>query len=78
MKLLKLNEQFEEMIREIVRDELKKEQDRNNVISVAEFCRINGISRATMWRHEKSGKAKIVRIGRKVFIDPAQFAVTNK
>lgn len=65
---------LEENIRKIVVDELSKRQP-EELQSISEFCKSKDISRITVWRAEKEGKVKLTRIGRKVFINPRQFAL---
>lgn len=69
---------IEETIRQIVADELNKHHQREELQSISEFCKAKKISRITVWRAEKEGRLKLVRIGRKVFINPGQFAVGTK
>lgn len=66
---------FDEIMRKAVAEEIEKQQQKTErlPIPIAKFCRDTNISRATMWRREKDGTAKLIRIGRKVFIDPQQF-----
>ena len=64
---------LEENIRKIVVDELSKRQP-EELQSVTEFCKAKKISRITIWRAEKEGKIKLARIGKRVFINPHQFA----
>jgi hypothetical protein len=66
---------LEENIRKIVADELDKRQQQVEFIPVADFCKSRKISRITIWRAEKEGKIKLSRIGKKIFINPNQFAL---
>lgn len=68
---------LEESIRKIVVDELSKHQP-EELQSISEFCKAKKISRITLWRAEKEGRIKLVRIGRKVFINPGQFVIDRK
>jgi predicted DNA-binding transcriptional regulator AlpA len=65
---------LEEHIRKIVAEELDKRQQAQELVSITEFCQANKIHRNTIWRHEKEGRLKLIRIGRKVFINPQQFS----
>jgi len=62
---------IEETIRQIVTAEIQK-QNKGHILSVSEFCKVNKISRVTLWRAEKEGKLKIARIGKRIFIDTNQ------
>jgi len=42
-------------------------------IPIAEFCAKTKTWRSTIWRLEKRGEVKLIRIGRSVFINPDQF-----
>ena len=66
---------IEETIRQIVADELSKRQQNEELQSVSDFCRTKHISRVTLWRAEKEGRIKLVRIGRKVFVPSQQFVI---
>lgn len=68
-----LGEQLESLIRQIVADELAKTQRMGELQSIAEFCKARKISKVTLWRAEKQGRIKLVRIGKRVFIDSTQF-----
>ncbi|MFN5169602.1 MAG: hypothetical protein ACK5DD_08255 [Cyclobacteriaceae bacterium] len=64
---------FEQSIRDIVRQEMAAAQTPVQV-PVEKYCKERGLSRVTIWRAEKRGSGlpdghKIVRIGKKVFID---------
>ena len=65
---------FETLIRQIVHEELSKRSDETELVSVPEFCRKHAISRVTLWRAEKEGRVKVTRIGKRVFLNPNQFA----
>lgn len=65
---------LEESIRKIIAEELNRHPV-NDLQPVAEFCELKNISRVTLWRAEKEGKIKLTRIGRKVFVNPNQFAI---
>lgn len=60
---------LEDIIRQIVRDELLNVKSGSKLIPVSQFCKEKNISRVTLWRAEKAGKCKIVRIGKKTFVD---------
>jgi len=64
---------IEETIRQIVKDELRKQEKHSSLTPVAKFCEDHNVSRVTLWRAEKKGRLKTVRIGRKVFVDDNQF-----
>ncbi len=64
---------IEETIRAIVTDELDKREHKKDLVPVSTFCKAHNLSRITVWRQERQGKLKVVRIGRKVFIQPNQF-----
>jgi hypothetical protein len=64
---------IEETIRQIVCEEIDKREQATNLIPIADFCKNHNLSRVTVWRAEKSGKLKTVRIGKKVFVNPHQF-----
>lgn len=64
---------LEESIRKIVVDELDKRQSPSELIPVSEFCKKQKLSRVTVWRAEKEGRIKLDRIGKKVFVNQAQF-----
>jgi hypothetical protein len=65
---------IEDTIRTIVVEELAK-QAGTAITPLADFCEKKNISRVTIWRAEKSGKLKLKRIGRKVFVDESQVAI---
>lgn len=64
---------LEESIRQIVSDEIGKQLQAANLIPIADFCKSKNINRVTLWRHEKEGRIKLDRIGKKVFVNQAQF-----
>jgi len=64
---------FEETVRAMITDELDKRERKSELQPVAQFCKDKHISRVSLWRHEKQGRVKIVRIGSKLFINPDQF-----
>jgi len=39
---------------------------------VKDFCRLVGISRATLWKYAGAGKIKIVRVGRRVLVPDSE------
>lgn len=64
---------FDETIRQIINEELDKRDTQTHLVPVAKFCSDHDLNRVTLWRQEKSGKLKVTRIGKKVFVDPGQF-----
>lgn len=66
---------LDEHIRKIVAEELAKHQSSADIVPVAEFCKVKNIHRNTVWRAEKEGRIKLIRLGKKVFINPQQFIV---
>ena len=60
------------LIRKIIIEELGN-REQNNLIHQSDFCKNNNISRTTIWRMQKEGKLKIIKLGRKVFIQTNQF-----
>lgn len=64
---------LEENIRKMIADEMGRAKS-VELVPVDEFCEQKEISRTTLWRSEKRGQIKLVRIGRRVFIDVSQFA----
>jgi len=67
---------LEESIRKIANEEFDKRQTQSNLVPVEEFCKQKNISLITVWRAEKSGKLKLSRIGKKVFVNQSQFSIT--
>lgn len=67
---------LEDQIRKIVIDEISKRERGPSVelVPVKEFCERQKIRASTLWRHEKLGKIKLSRIGKRVFVDQRQFA----
>ena len=64
---------FEKSIRQIVSEELDRRSPAVSLQPVAKFCKEHDLNRVTVWRGEKEGRWKVVRIGRKCFINPGQF-----
>lgn len=64
---------IETLIRKIVSEELDKAKLNTELVSVTEFCNRHGLNRVTLWRAEKEGRVKVVRIGTRVFLNPNQF-----
>ena len=64
---------LEDEIKKMISAELDRRSAATELQPVAKFCKDKNISRVSLWRHEKQGKIKIVRIGSKLFINPAQF-----
>lgn len=64
---------LEQSIRKIICEELDKRQQGNDLIPLADFCKSKNINRVTIWRHEKEGRIKLDRIGKKVFVNSSQF-----
>lgn len=40
----------------------------HDIVPLRQFCKEKNISRTTIWRAEKRGELKLIRIGRKVFV----------
>jgi hypothetical protein len=64
---------LEQQIRSIVADEISKRKGESNLVAIADFCKSKNISRVTLWRSEREGKTKLVRIGSRVFVDENQW-----
>jgi predicted DNA-binding transcriptional regulator AlpA len=68
-----LEENLRKIVSDLLREELDKLHRSDDLIPVSEFCRQKGLSRTTIWRQERQGQLRIVRIGRRLFINSAQF-----
>ena len=64
---------LEESIRKIVVEEIDKRQQKDEYVPIAEFLQSKKLSRLTIRRQELEGKVKLIRIGKRVFINPSQF-----
>lgn len=65
---------IEETIRELINQELDKRTQSADIVPVEQFCQDKGVSRITIWRAEKEGRLKVVRIGKRKFIDTRQWS----
>lgn len=62
---------IEEFLKQKIKESLSAKD--YQPIPLMEFCERNKISRTSVWRAEKSGQLKLIRVGRKIFV-PADWA----
>ena len=57
----------------MINAELDRRAAATELVPMDLFCQQKKISRVTMWRKEKEGTVKVIRIGKKLFVNPTQF-----
>jgi len=64
---------LETSIKQMINAELDRRAAATELVPMDLFCQQKKISRVTMWRKEKEGTVKVIRIGKKLFVNPTQF-----